>query len=404
MLRRLVKQTSTGEAPTLACKIRTPRSQIAAILREGWLLKRGGSHGGKKNWKRRYFFLTPSGLYYFEDAQSSHSLGLVALLPTALASSTEVTERPHAFSVCSPDMEPFLLAAGDAVERLEWMEAISSACMARACSERDQDHRRRATTPVTIGAPAETAAAKAAAPEAVELQRTASLKKGAAAVGEAVQSSKMSRKVKHLVSKKKRRFVEDGFDLDLSYITPRLISMGFPSTGKEALYRNPATQARPRTAWRSHHDVHSSAAPQHAAHFLIWQVRAFLERYHAGHAKVYNTCAERRRKYEAEVIGLPAAQLEHAYIAHDHNPCALALIEPFCQAAPHRPNRALASSRLPASRHRTSSALLCQSLGAWLDADSAHVGVIHCKAGKGRAGTFMCACLPLFHLRHALPA
>ena len=32
---------------------------------------------------------------------------------------------------------------------------------------------------------------------------------------------------------------QDGFDLDLSYITPRLVSMGFPSTGKEAIYRNP---------------------------------------------------------------------------------------------------------------------------------------------------------------------
>ena len=65
--------------------------------------------------------------------------------------------------------------------------------------------------------------------------------------------------IKRLVSKKKLRFTKDGFDLDLSYITPRLIAMGYPSSGAESYYRNPAPQ-----------------------------VQAFLERYHAGHCKVYN--------------------------------------------------------------------------------------------------------------------
>eukprot|EP01052_Picozoa_sp_SAG31_P017141 SAG31_NODE_1160_length_9602_cov_20.626434_4_plen_215_part_00 len=44
--------------------------------------------------------------------------------------------------------------------------------------------------------------------------------------------------VRSLVSKKKRRYTDGGFDLDLTYITDRVIALGFPAEGKEAMYRN----------------------------------------------------------------------------------------------------------------------------------------------------------------------
>ena len=41
-----------------------------------------------------------------------------------------------------------------------------------------------------------------------------------------------------IVSGKKRRFVDSKFNLDLSYIVPRIIAMAYPGSGFQSFYRN----------------------------------------------------------------------------------------------------------------------------------------------------------------------
>ena len=44
--------------------------------------------------------------------------------------------------------------------------------------------------------------------------------------------------LRKIVSGKRRRFQDDSFDLDVTYITPRILAMSFPASGLETMYRN----------------------------------------------------------------------------------------------------------------------------------------------------------------------
>lgn len=94
-----------------------------------------------------------------------------------------------------------------------------------------------------------------------------------------------------VVSKKKRRFVGGGVDLDLTYVTDRVVAMGYPSVGFEALYRNPADT-----------------------------VATFLDARHRFHYRIWNLCSE--REYGA---GSFNAEVER-FAWPDHTPPPFAMV------------------------------------------------------------------------------
>ena len=138
---------------------------------------------------------------------------------------------------------------------------------------------------------------------------------------------------KRLVSKKKRRIQTPYYDLDMAYITERVIGMGFPATGCETLYRN-----------------------------SLVDLKGYLDRYH-GEYKIYNLCIEKGRIYPKNIwidkkVGL--------FPFNDHAPCPIKLILDFCI-----------------------------DICLYLSVNPKGVAAIHCKAGKGRTGV-MIVCYLIF--------
>ena len=69
-----------------------------------------------------------------------------------------------------------------------------------------------------------------------------------------VRRLQLAKRIRRTISSQKARYRRDGFDLDLTYITPTCIAMSLPAVGAEASYRNPLPEVSTAAS--------SSPAPQ----------------------------------------------------------------------------------------------------------------------------------------------
>lgn len=131
---------------------------------------------------------------------------------------------------------------------------------------------------------------------------------------------------RQLISQNKRRYQQDGFDLDLTYVTNRVIATSFPSSGWWAIYRNP-----------------------------IEKVALFLDTKHREHYKIFNLCSE--KTYDTSLFH----EMVERVMIDDHNvPSVEQMLE------------------------------FTDTVRTWLGDHPDNVIVVHCKGGKGRTGTMIC--------------
>lgn len=288
----------------------------------GYLLKEGGTI---KTWKRRWFELHESGqlLYYDKDkGNGGRFLNSVDVNDAQVASEPH-GKRPFCFVIqpkegsigVSNKRGKYVLCASNAKDKQRWLGCIQMAASRGNSSD--------SIYPMSFGNVGNQRTVEQTVESQKDWKRVGSQKPW-----------KPVLRLRALVSQKKLRFQDKGpsgyaYDLDLTYISERLIAMGYPSDGAEALYRN------------KYDDV-----------------RRFLDDFHPRRYKVYNLCSER---------AYPAKRFQNRvalYPFDDHCAPPLGLMREFCE-----------------------------DLNRWLDMHPNSVAAIHCKAGKGRTGVMICAYL-----------
>lgn len=143
--------------------------------------------------------------------------------------------------------------------------------------------------------------------------------------------------LRSLVSKHRRRMLVAGYDLDMSYITERVLAMSFPAERMRAMYRNP-----------------------------LWQVKSVLDMRHPEHYKVLDYTVMFAYSWKLNYFVLYILQVYNLCIEESYDP---AHFHGRVEAYPFDDNHVPPLEMMKQ---------FCESVNTWLSLDPKNIAVVHC--------------------------
>ncbi|XP_064405032.1 connector enhancer of kinase suppressor of ras 2-like isoform X2 [Halichondria panicea] len=103
-----------------------PCFQLKNTEQEGWMNKQGGSGLTPRNWRRRWFVLKESKLYYYKTSFDISALGIVELAGYSFEPTTDIKKK-YAFKAVRQGARTYSFVADSADEMTRWIEVLTRA-------------------------------------------------------------------------------------------------------------------------------------------------------------------------------------------------------------------------------------------------------------------------------------